>query len=448
VKNTLKNRPLPDSLSAAEAAARLGVSIPTVKRDVAEGRLEGFRTPGGHLRILAESVEAVRQQRPAARPLRDVSPALQNRRDRLEELNMDIQEHRTRRELAKLRAEDQEEADRCRAEAEAREREAAQRQAEIELERERLKFEKAQERTRQQQAEAEQWEKERAARELAAFHCGWQEKASEALYAYQYRWLSPTQRKEIIEALEAEIEERQPMDEPRMPAIIARTLEALIEPLRAERDAQERRQRLTDEALRSVPYGATEAEKVRASAAIREALGRFDNLGDLKALRVATEEAVQPICQAVERRLLDERVLFWATVQLPYGWTDADKAQLRRECAEILAELPKDITEAEAKQALDTTIWEARAEIEQRQGEKNRQARKAILIQQGVAEVSSYLLELKRQGEITDKEWLDSGFAAELQTAVKRRLEEKLSGNETAEQVQGKVRAIIDAKLG
>ena len=63
VKNTGKNRLQVESLSASEAAALLGVSIPTLKRMVAEGRLESFRTPGGHLRILAESVDTLRESK-------------------------------------------------------------------------------------------------------------------------------------------------------------------------------------------------------------------------------------------------------------------------------------------------------------------------------------------------------------------------------------------------
>jgi len=41
----------------------LGVSVPTVKRMVDDGLLEAFRTPGGHRRVSAESIEAVRDQR-------------------------------------------------------------------------------------------------------------------------------------------------------------------------------------------------------------------------------------------------------------------------------------------------------------------------------------------------------------------------------------------------
>ena len=100
VKKAAKIRSGAESLSVSEAAAALGISTPTVKRMVAEDRLESFRTPGGHLRITAESIEAVREQRHVRpRPVREASPVLQNRRERLEELTLEAQEHRARRDL-------------------------------------------------------------------------------------------------------------------------------------------------------------------------------------------------------------------------------------------------------------------------------------------------------------------------------------------------------------
>src|SRR5438093_8473409 len=119
---------MPKSYSVSEAASLLGVSIPTLKRMVAEDRIDSFRTPGGHLRIPAESIEAVREHRQAqARPVRQPSPVLQNRRERLEELTLEAQEVRAKRELEKLRQQEAEEEAERQAEAEEREREAAER---------------------------------------------------------------------------------------------------------------------------------------------------------------------------------------------------------------------------------------------------------------------------------------------------------------------------------
>jgi excisionase family DNA binding protein len=447
VKESVKIRSSTESYSVSEAARLLGVSIPTLKRMAADGQVEAFKTPGGHHRIVAESIEALREQRRQPRPVRDPSPVLQIRRERLEELTLEAQEHRARRELEKLRREEQQEAERLEAEAQAREDEAVQREAEIELERERLELERARQRARQEQEQAEEREKREAKQSLAAFRCRWQSKANEALSAYEFQWLSATQRKEVLGGLEAEIEKRQPPDEPRMGTILARSLEALVEPLRAERDAQERRQTLTEEALRSIPYLATEAEKVRATVAIREALRQLDSYADICEMRVAVQEAVEPVRLAVGKRLLDARLLDWAIRELPWSRTDRDETRLRRECAEILAELPLGTSEAEGQEALETTIREASAEIEKRQAEKDRQTRKASLIQHGIAEVSSCLLELKREGEISDEDYWDSEFTAHLKEAVRRGLDVDLTGDETATEVEAMVREIIDEEL-
>ncbi|WIT13943.1 excisionase family DNA-binding protein [Paucibacter sediminis] len=48
---------LPASYSTAEVANRLRVSIPTVQRWVDQGRLKAWKTPGGHRRLDADSVE-------------------------------------------------------------------------------------------------------------------------------------------------------------------------------------------------------------------------------------------------------------------------------------------------------------------------------------------------------------------------------------------------------
>lgn len=49
-------------LTVGEAAAKLGVSDTTVRSYIAAGRLTATRLPSGHRRVLAESVEAMRQE--------------------------------------------------------------------------------------------------------------------------------------------------------------------------------------------------------------------------------------------------------------------------------------------------------------------------------------------------------------------------------------------------
>lgn len=363
MKNISKNRTDLESYTVSEAAAVLGVSSPTLKRMVAEGRVKAYRTPGGHLRILTESVNAMREgERLSRRSVADVSPALQIRREHLQELTLEVEEHRTRRELDRLRNEEQDRLDHRRAEAEAREQEAVQRQEQLELERQQLQRQKAEER---RQREAEQ--------ELAAFRSRWLEVAAQIVRETRYAWLTATQRKEILEALEAEVERRQPTEDHRyMASVLVHSLLAALEPFEAERKAQERRQRLTETVLWRLPGSATEAERMGAITAAREALKCFDAMADESEMRVAAQQAIEPISRAIEKRLLDARLLNWATIRLPWSATEQDKVRVRWEYAEILAELPQGISEVEAKEALEPTVQEARLDIEKRQAEAQR----------------------------------------------------------------------------
>lgn len=203
----------------------------------------------------------------------------------------------------------------------------------------------------------------------------------------------------------------------------------MAEPFRLKRDAQERHQRVAARALQTLPYSATEAERVRATAAIRQALGALEGSVYECEMRVAAEEAARPIREAIERRALEEGLIRWATRELPFLYkTEQEEARLRRECAEILAELPRDVSEVEGKEALEPTVREACREIEERQAEKERQTRKEHLVKQGVAEVSSYLIDLKSEGEISDEECWDTEFTDDLKTAVRRELAAELSG--------------------
>jgi hypothetical protein len=140
-------------------------------------------------------------------------------------------------------------------------------------------------------------------------------------------------------------------------------------------------------------------------------------------------------------------MLNWAVSRLPWGSDERDKTRLSGECKEILADLPPEVSEAEAKEALEPTVTETRREIEQRQAAKERQTRKPGLIQHGIAEASSYLLQLKQKGEISDEEYLDSEFTAGLKQVVRGGLETRLSGDEATNQLRELVREIINGEL-
>src|SRR5439155_7940897 len=177
MKKSAKTPP-DESRSVSEAARVLGVSIPTARRMVADGQLEAFRTPGGHLRIVAESIEALREQAQRPRPVREASLVLHNRRERLEELTIEAQELRAKRELEKLRREQAEEEEQRQAEAEARDLEAAEQREAARLEQRHFE--------REQQRELERQEAEH---EQTEFHCRWLGTVTQTLSAREASWL-------------------------------------------------------------------------------------------------------------------------------------------------------------------------------------------------------------------------------------------------------------------
>ncbi len=63
------------SHSTTEAAELLGVSIPTVQRWVDAGRLKAWKTPGGHRRIDAQSVQEWREEMGLGTPPKSVPAA-------------------------------------------------------------------------------------------------------------------------------------------------------------------------------------------------------------------------------------------------------------------------------------------------------------------------------------------------------------------------------------
>ena len=112
-----------------------------------------------------------------------------------------------------------------------------------------------------------------------------------------------------------------------------------------------------------------------------------------------------------------------------------------------MEELPADVSEEEAKEALEPTISEACQGIEERQARKQLEAQKAHLIQEGVAEVPHYLRRLKQDGEISTEDYWDSDLRADLEDAVREELDSELSGEETTHEVETMVRQIIDEEF-
>lgn len=96
-----------------------------------------------------------------------------------------------------------------------------------------------------------------------------------------------------------------------MAVILGHTIAALMERFQTEQQAQRQRERVIDAALWQLSYLATDQEKARARRAAREVIRRLDGSADKEELQASAEEVVRPIQEAVEKRLLKERVLQW-----------------------------------------------------------------------------------------------------------------------------------------
>ena len=288
------------SYSVSEAAQILRVSVPTLKRMIHAEELQAFRTPGNHLRITADSLERVQQGRPL-RPAREVSPVLQNRRERVEEKTLEAQELRIDRDVRKLRQEDAAEARQRREERQERAREADEQAQRLELE--------------QQQLEIEERERATHARAQAAlrdFRQRWLAHADKLLNGFlgaffKYDWLTPQQRKEVAEALEGEIGKHSPDDEQRMSRIIQDTLASFVAPLEAQREIARRREHAIDRMLLKMSVTRTNSERVRAEALAREALRQMPLDASADELLMKAQDAIAPISRAIEEREIREK---------------------------------------------------------------------------------------------------------------------------------------------
>ena len=61
-------------LTPREAAQRMGISYPTIKKCILDGRLQTIKTPGGHHRITPESLKAFQEATQAAPEPRERHP--------------------------------------------------------------------------------------------------------------------------------------------------------------------------------------------------------------------------------------------------------------------------------------------------------------------------------------------------------------------------------------
>lgn len=204
-----------EMVPASQAAEILGVDKRTVLRFAHSGKLRAYRTPGGQHRFRREDVERLAAGDGSNCDVRPSASTVQNKRDEVETLNLDVQARRAQRELAHIESENEAEelqrAEARRAEALANKRALAEIRAKREREREERDAARARE-TQDREAARAREAAERVQRTWAA------EIISEAL-ATLSRDVSPDAKAAASEALREVLASLRPSDTRRLVAI-------------------------------------------------------------------------------------------------------------------------------------------------------------------------------------------------------------------------------------
>lgn len=278
---------LNEYVSVSEAVRLSGLSTRTLKRMAKEGRLKFSKSPGGHIRIARADLDGLLRHSPSSPA--PVSSVLQNKKERVEELVLETQELRARRELDRLQEED---ADRDRQRAAARRAEAATRELALAEQRSRRTSESERRKREQREAEAE--------RQQAEFERRWDRWARERLAVLE--WLSFEQRETVLRMVAETVRAHGLGDEDVMQSILSDSIARLCAPWEFERQSHARREELIEQTIWQLPQGATDIEKARAATDARAVLSQIPLSAKDWEIRVALSSVVEPIAEAIEER--------------------------------------------------------------------------------------------------------------------------------------------------
>jgi hypothetical protein len=375
-KTDQKGVKIAESYAPGRAAALLGVSKSTLKKMYESGQLQGFHTPGGTLRIFHHSIEHLKAERASkARSPRNVSSTVESRKTRIEDLTLQRQEIEAQDALDEAHDKRQEKIQQRKTAAQDRKEERELRRAELDAaERNRDRQDQERYAVREQQ-EIEQEIKYAQDRALAEFHSRWFQQIPYIVVLETLGdGLSDQQREEIQDPLEEEITRHGPEDEPQMRRILNRIIRSKVEPILTGRERQKTRERIANGAVTKLLFlGASDAERAEARKAILSALATAPDVE----LEATAETTLTSFQREVERRRLESRVLNRADNELPAVATPGDRAQLRRECLEILhspEEVAADASEDEAWAAVEPTVKEMRRQIDQAEAARQKQS--------------------------------------------------------------------------
>jgi hypothetical protein len=398
-----------DSISVVQAVARLGVSVSTIKRMCHDGELEWFRTrgPNGHIRILAESIERVRQGHKATSVSATVTPSTvtptpaATERETNELLQEQLKGLRIRRQLKELN-----EAD---AEDERRAIEA-------------LRTERSVAKAKEAVAELQQRCMDEAdqARWRAQTRLDW-ERAWLAAAAKKFpQWISFEQEQAVTSALQARLARFDVSSSDQLVSIdLGRVFDRVVAPWIAEREFRQKVQNIFESCSwpRWFPYGTTENERLSAVAAAHPCLELIPTAATEAEIRAVINDVFAPYKKQIQERL-------------------------NREAAE-----------AEAARAQESAKWKGiiQKAIDDGQKEKDvAQRKKRInnLVEQGQEFVDSYVQQLYDNGNIDRNARDDSAWQDDLRAQVRQRIEAEFDGNDIEVDAERVARAIVDADLG
>lgn len=334
-----------EMLTARTAADLLGVDKRTILRMARDGKIRSFRTPGGQHRFRREEIERVAAGRESA-PRPAVS-TVENKRDEVETLNLEMQARRAKRELARMEAEDA--AAERDAAAVRRSEELARKTAlsEIRLRRDRERHERE---TARAQADAEherqRWQTEIISRSLAGLpkdvpietRAGVSEEVRRALAPF-----SPDDPQDVITT-----------------ATTGATARALASWTRSKEIQQ-----IVEDAEHTLPwdaraYAAPTDTQLAFRAAADAAIRALPPDAPLSKVRAAARENARKLADGFERRKREEQHRRSCASYADWArWCsvlEADRGAVRKAIITLLAELPVGCAESELRTATERAI--------------------------------------------------------------------------------------------
>lgn len=344
---------MPEFVNASGAAEMLGLDKRTILRMARSGRLRSFRTPGGQHRFRREDVERLRAGDSRAPDPVSSSATVQNKRDEVESLNLDVQARRARRELARIEAED-EATERQRHEAQRAEALASKRAlAEIRARRDRERLEAEALRTR----EAEEREAARLREATERERRNWRAQTLSEALALLPRDVPPDTRAAASEVLRQALASLEPSD-PRQ--LVQASIDIAITQALAPWQRRKEIEQVVAEAERSLPLAARSFceptdWQIRYRSAADAAIRTLPTDTLISQVRATMQNEARRLAAEFERGETEARhrrncaatlesIAFWRVL-------DSDRTAARTAVSQALAALPVGSTVGELQKA-------------------------------------------------------------------------------------------------